>query len=549
MEAYFDSALRALSSDPFLQVIVIMLCTFVLEDPTLIACALLVADDQMLYETAIAGLCIGIGVGDWLLYVAGRYLEPWIVKRKLVSKHRLERMRVWFDDNMFTAIMVSRFVPGLRLPANLAVGMARASLKRYLPCAIFASMLWTFTAVTSIVYLGRAILPLLGELKWAVGAALIVVVILIQRRSYKRMAEDPASVTAEEAPASMFEFWHPFLFYIPVGLYYFWLAVRFRSLTLPTAVNPSIYSGGMIRESKSQILDLVPESERRWFAPHTTYHFTAQGSLDEHVEAALAVVSAAGLVLPIVAKPDQGQRGAGVRPIYTAHDLRAYFETMPRGITIVLQTLAPFKHEVGLMYYRLPSEQRGRIVSVTLKEFPFVVGDGERTLRELIEADDRAKLVSEVYFKRHAASLDRVLTIGERFPLVFAGNHAQGCIFRDGLHLLTPALSARIDEIAHGLPRFFFGRFDIRFRDVESLQRGEGFMIVEVNGAGAEATHIWDPEARLLDAYRTLFDQYKVLFVIGDANRRAGHAPLGPLQFIKDVLLYRRLSRNYPIAG
>lgn len=549
MEALFDSALRTLSGDPVLQTILIVLCTFVLEDPTLIACGLLVADHQMAYTTALAGLCIGIAVGDWLLYVAGRYMGPWIVARRMVSQHRLDRMRVWFDDNMFTAIMVSRFVPGLRLPANLAVGMARASLKRYLPCAVFASVLWTLIAVTLIVYLGRAVLPLLGELKWVAGVALIVVVIFIQRRSYKRMAEDPESAAAEEAPASFFEFWHPWIFYIPVGLYYCWLAVRFRSLTLPTAANPSIYSGGMIRESKSQILDLIPEALGRWVAPHTTYHFTTHGTLGEHVERALLAMDLAGLVLPIVAKPDYGQRGAGVRPIYSADDLVAYFEIMPRGITIVLQALAPFKNEVGLMYYRLPAEERGRIVSVTLKEFPFVVGDGQRTLRELIEADDRAKLVSEVYFKRHAASLDRVLNDGERFALVFAGNHAQGCIFRDGLHLLTPALSARIDEIARALPNFFFGRFDVRFRDVESLQRGEGFTIVEVNGAGAEATHIWDPEARLLDAYRTLFEQYRVLFTIGDANRRAGHAPLGPIQFIKDVLLYRRLSRNYPVAG
>jgi len=549
VEALFDSALRTLAGDPMLQALLIIVCTFILEDPTLIACGLLVADNQMAYTTALAGLCIGIAVGDWLLYVAGRYLGPWIVARRMVSQHRLDRMRVWFDDNMFTAIMVSRFVPGLRLPANLAVGMAHASLKRYLPCAVFASVLWTLIAVTLIVNLGRVVLPLLGELKWAAGAALIVVVILIQRRSYKRMAEDPESAAAEEAPASMFEFWHPFLFYIPVALYYFWLSIRFRSLTLPTAANPSIYSGGMIRESKSQILDLVPETLRRWVAPHTTYQFAHQGAIDEHVEGALAVASAAGLALPIVAKPDFGQRGAGVRPIYTAADLRAYFEMMPRGITVVLQTLAPYKHEVGLLYYRLPSEVRGRIVSVTLKEFPFVVGDGKRTLRELIEADDRAKLISEVYFERHAASLERVLSEGERFTLVFAGNHAQGAIFRDGLHVLTPALSARIDEIGRGLPNFFFGRFDIRFRDLESLQQGEGFMVVEINGAGAEATHIWDPEARLLDAYRTLFDQYRVLFVIGDANRRAGHAPLGPLQFIKDVLLYRRLSRNYPLAG
>jgi hypothetical protein len=115
--------------------------------------------------------------------------------------------------------------------------------------------------------------------------------------------------------------------------------------------------------------------------------------------------------------------------------------------------------------------------------------------------------------------------------------------------VLTPALAARIDEIAQSLSRFQFGRFDMRFRDMESFQRGEGFLIVEINGAGAEATHIWDADASLQDAYRTLFGQFRVLFEIGSINRRNGEKPIGPIQFLKDVLVYQRLSRKYPIAG
>jgi hypothetical protein len=229
--------------------------------------------------------------------------------------------------------------------------------------------------------------------------------------------------------------------------------------------------------------------------------------------------------------------------------LLAYLESFPRDPLIVLQALAPYDHEAGVLYYRMPGEERGRVISITLKEFPFVVGDGARTLRELILANDRARLISEVYFKRHEGVLDQVVPEGEKFPLVFAGNHAQGCIFKDGLHVLTPALSARIDEIAQSLPRFYFGRFDMRFEDVESFQRGEGFLIVEINGAGAEATHIWDADATLHDAYRTLFEQYRVLFRIGDVNRRAGLRPIGPVQVLKDVLIYQRLARKYPVAG
>ena len=313
MEAAFDRALTTLSGDPILQGLLTILGTFILEDATLITCGLLVADDQMAYATALVALSVGIALGDWGLYVAGRYLGPWIVARRIVSQKRLDRIKSWFDDNMFTAIMVSRFVPGLRLPANIAVGMARASLRRYLPAAFFASWLWTLITLTLIVKLGAAVMPLLGQLKWPVAITLVLVVMYVQRKSYKRMSIDPESATAEEAPASFFEFWHPWLFYAPVALYYFWLAARFRSLTLPTAANPSIYSGGMIRESKSQILGLVPDHLCQWVAPHTAYEFTPEGAIEVHVDGAFTVMAAAGLVLPIVARSEERRVGKECR--------------------------------------------------------------------------------------------------------------------------------------------------------------------------------------------------------------------------------------------
>jgi len=550
VESFFDQALHALSNDPILQGLLAIFCSFILEDPTLIAVSLLVADGSMEYVTALIAMSLGIGIGDWGLYVAGRFLGPKLVQWKFVSQSRLDRIRTWFDENMFTAILVSRFVPGLRLPANIAAGMSRASLRSYMPSALFASLLWTFIVLTLLSKLGSAVMPVLGGLKWPIGIALIALVMYMQRRSYKQMSSDPDSASAEEAPVSFFEFWHPWMFYAPVVLFYLGLALRYRSLTLPTAANPEIYSGGMIRESKSQILGLVPESTRRWVSPHATYFYADDGRpIDAHLEDANATLQAAGITFPIVAKPDLGQRGAGVRPVRSLAELRAYLEIFPRGTLLVLQTLVPFQHEAGVMYYRLPHEARGRVISITLKEFPFVTGDGRRTLRELIEADERARLIAEVYFKRHEAALDRQVPEGQKYPLVFAGNHAQGCIFKDGLHILTPALSARIDEIAQSLPKFYFGRFDIRFRDLESFQRGEGFLLVEINGAGAEATHIWDADAALSDAYRTLFNQYTILFTIGDINRREGHRPIGPVQFLKDVLSYHRLARNYPMAG
>jgi hypothetical protein len=151
-----------------------------------------------------------------------------------------------------------------------------------------------------------------------------------------------------------------------------------------------------------------------------------------------------------------------------------------------------------------------------------------------------------VYFRRHAARLSEVLPAGEEFGLVFAGNHAQGAIFKDGRESITPELSARIEGIARALPEFYFGRFDVRYENIESFKRGEGFKIVEINGAGAEATHIWDARVTLREAYRTLFTQFGVLFEIGAANRARGHKPATIARLARDILEGRRLARRYP---
>ena len=96
------------------------------------------------------------------------------------------------------------------------------------------------------------------------------------------------------------------------------------------------------------------------------------------------------------------------------------------------------------------------------------------------------------------------------------------------------------------MPGFFFGRFDIRFSDLEAMRRGEEFTIIEINGASGEATHIWDSRMRLSDAYATLFEQFRILFELGAANRALGHRPIGPVRFLREVIDYRHISRHYP---
>ena len=351
-------------------------------------------------------------------------------------------------------------------------------------------------------------------------------------------------------PLSFFEFWPMWAFYPPVMLYAAWLMLRYRGALLPTVANPSFPGGGFFGESKAEILALAMRHVPEWVAPFVKItrdvDHGAEVALDAERDAALATLAAAGLALPVVAKPDLGCRGAGVKLVRTPEQLQAYLAAFPRGASLLLQRLVPFEGEAGIFYVRRPGQASGRIVSITLKYFPYAVGDGQRTLRELIEGDPRAGRLSHLYLKRHTARLHEVPAEGVAIRLAFAGSHSRGAIFRNGTHLVTAAMEAAFDAIAQRLPEFHFGRFDVRFESFAELQQGRGFTIVEVNGAGAESTHIWDRRTGLLQAWRDLMRQYRWLFEIGDANRARGFRPMRLAEFMRDYRREKALTPLYP---
>lgn len=344
---------------------------------------------------------------------------------------------------------------------------------------------------------------------------------------------------------SRFELWPPALFYLPSVLQWAAEGLRHGSLSLPTAANPAMENGGLWGESKLALHEMLAPEARRWLAPMVGI-ITGARIGTEDLDAARAAIAEAGLVYPIVAKPDVGCRGAGVRLIEDDGALARYLAVYPRRTPLVLQRFVPHANEASIFYVRHPAAPRGRIFSITLKYFPQIVGDGQASVAELIGRDPRARRFAAIYLKRFAEIRGKVLAPGEILPLVFVGNHCRGAEFRDGRGHVTRELLDRIESIARAIPDFHFGRFDLRFASLAALQRGEGFEIIEVNGAGSEATHIWDKDATLFDAWRTLHEQFRLLFEISAANRARGAEPTGTLPLIRAFLRHRRLMKAYP---
>jgi hypothetical protein len=276
--------------------------------------------------------------------------------------------------------------------------------------------------------------------------------------------------------------------------------LKHRSLTLFTAANPGIPAGGLAGESKSEILNQLASS----------------GAVAKYT----VVQGPVATEFPVVLKPDVGERGSGVVIAHSPKDLNAHLQP-----GMILQEYVPGV-EFGVFYYRHPSEPRGRILSLTHKKFPILVGDGVGTLEKLILADARAVAIASVYLARHPDAKTRVPAAGERVQLVNIGSHCRGAVFVDGNEYITEALATRVDQIARHFSGFYFGRFDVRSPSIEHFKRGE-FLILELNGVTSEPTHIYDPRVSLTAAYRAMFTQWRLAFEIGAANRAVGHQPAG----------------------
>lgn len=245
-------------------------------------------------------------------------------------------------------------------------------------------------------------------------------------------------------------------------------------------------------------------------------------------------------------RPDAAQRGAGFKKIESLEEAERYLDRV--SAPLVLQRYVEGPKEAGIFYYRFPREQRGHIFSITRKQFPTVVGDGIHTLRELIESDSRARLIAQTYLDRFETEADRILGQGECVRLVEAGNHCQGCVFKDGADLYSERLRSKFDEISHRLPGFYIGRYDIRYRSDEELRAGTGFKIIELNGAASESTNIYDESNSLWSAYVALYHQWKLVYEIGAENRGQGHRPATPLAVLKDWKEFSQQAMEYPIA-
>jgi len=329
------------------------------------------------------------------------------------------------------------------------------------------------------------------------------------------------------------EYWNTNVIYFPIFFYWIYLSIKARSLGFFNASNPKIINGGFALESKKEIYDLIPES----YYPKTLF-FKAQETL-ENINNAIRSTS---INFPFIVKPNIGLQGLRVEKISSWASLETYLQKT--NYDFLVQEYINYPLEIGVFYYRMPSQNKGVISGIVNKEFLIVEGNGIHTVQELIEQNPRFALQLSILKKKHGDILNKVLSKNTKLNLMPYGNHVRGSKFTDVSHKINDRLLQTINNICLQVPDFHFGRLDIMFNSWEDLEQGKNFSIIELNGSGSEPTHIYDPKHSIFFAWKEIIRHYNILYEISTYNHKKGFSYLSLKQSRQLIIDNKRLT-NY----
>jgi 1-acyl-sn-glycerol-3-phosphate acyltransferase len=159
----FTHLLILANGHPVLTMLVIILLTFILEDPTTLGVGALIASGKLSLGLGFVSLVVGIFLGDLGLYGLG-----FMMKRGFFVK-----ARTFFKPTIFN-IALARFLPGARTITFLASGFDSFPLKTFLLVIFPSSIIWTFF----LLFFTEQILSILhffpSWINWGIGVLLLV---------------------------------------------------------------------------------------------------------------------------------------------------------------------------------------------------------------------------------------------------------------------------------------------------------------------------------------------------------------------------------------
>ncbi len=507
-------------------VLIIILCTFVAEDPTCLAAGLLAAEGIIGFWWAALACTVGIFIGDMVLYSLGRWLGRGALRRAplkwIVKEHEIDRMAGWFGSPRGLLVIVSsRFIPASRVPTFVTAGILRLGLPRLSLLLFVAALVWT----PVLMLLGSTLGPPFMEQfpRYKQYAAWIVLGLfafiwffthwVVPAMTWRGRREIVMKVRGLMQPS----LWPGWILYLPVRLGIILLSLRHRRLTAFASANPALGRvGGFIGDSKSLLLRPFQRDSR--CCP--TLALSLEDPKEERIKEAAAFAACHGF--PVVFKPEVAEDGAGLRFVHTQEQLERLVSSAKEDF--LLQKFVPgFEFEV--VWRRNPGKDDGRIMAIVQKRDVTVRGDGEQTLEELIWLDEVAVSRANLFLRCHARDLNRVIPAGQKVTLNLTGSYGHGarCLHRHDL--ITVELDTAMTAFAKRFPGLHFARFDLRAVSIEDLKAGR-FVVTEVGGCCHVSSLLRDESLRFARSYAAVWGQLRACLDAGAYNLRQNVRPV-----------------------
>jgi membrane protein DedA with SNARE-associated domain len=178
---WIASLLALAGHSPVFQAVAIVLATFVLEDAATVLAAMQTDQGNISVWLALGSLFVGIVLGDLGLYGLG-WLSArvkWIAH--LLPPHRKAAITAWLKGRVFKVVLVSRFLPGLRLPTYTTCGFLGADLRQFTLAAVVATTCWTSMLFGASLRVGRFLMDHFGAWRWLGAAGFVLFVIVAGR--------------------------------------------------------------------------------------------------------------------------------------------------------------------------------------------------------------------------------------------------------------------------------------------------------------------------------------------------------------------------------
>ena len=282
-------------------------------------------------------------------------------------------------------------------------------------------------------------------------------------------------------------------FRIPIYFIRLWYAIKAQHPFFFSAINPGISGLWFLDDPKTETYKLL---DKKYYPQSVTIQLPIPQSYLKDL------IWQSQILYPLIIKPDgDSVQGNNVYLIHEENDWKKYLKKLPQWQYLLQEYIA--WEEYSIYYYRYPKNNRGNILGLTKKIYPTIVGDGYSTVWQIIQNHERYYRYYSLFKNQYDINMEEILSSWISKQLATIGNHCKWSLFLDRSSYVSKDLISHIDTIFQNTELYLF-RLDVKWLSRNEIASWNFKIIESNNGIFAEPTYMYDPEYKIINAYKQI---------------------------------------------